>query len=157
MVEILIKEGSDVTAKQKNDYTALHFAAEKGHFRNLFRLLWRTHTQMLIISSHFESQTSKHPLGDFSIFRSIKVVPILSLNNKKVFLYHSGHLEAAELLIQAESDVNAKEEDSYTPLHLATQNGKSVILMNETFWLNFFQTRLESSHLSSIEFICSNI
>ena len=34
----------------------------------------------------------------------------------------NGHLDVAEYLVNQKADINAKDKDNYTPLHIAAQN-----------------------------------
>lgn len=40
---------------------------------------------------------------------------------------NAGHEKIAEILIEAGANVDAKDEDNFTPLHLSAQNG---VLLN---------------------------
>lgn len=50
---------------------------------------------------------------------------------------YKGHIETVEILLQHGADINAKDRNQYTPLHVAAASGKLTISQNS---VNSFQT-----------------
>ena len=87
--------GSDVNAKNSDDWTPLHLAADKGH-KEIAELLIDKGAD--VNAKDEDSWTPLHLAAS------------------------DGHKEVVELFIDKGADVNAKDEDSWTPLHSAVQS-----------------------------------
>ena len=87
--------GSDVNAKNSDDWTPLQIAADKGH-KEIAELL-------------IDKGADVNAKGDFSW------TPLH-------YTAYEGKKEITELLIAKGADLNAKDEDGNTPLHWATMS-----------------------------------
>lgn len=45
------------------------------------------------------------------------------------YFLHLGHVNVAEILLRHNSNVNAKDDNKDTPLHLAAWNGKFFLIL----------------------------
>lgn len=99
VVELLIKNGADVNAKNEFEFTPLHFAAEKEH-ENI--------TEFLIKSGADINAKNK-----------------LSGNTA---LHLAKHEKIAKLLVENGADINAKSQQGFTPLHIATFGGQFTLI-----------------------------
>jgi ankyrin repeat protein len=101
-VELLIRKGADVNAKDENDWTPLHFAAFYGR-ADCLEVLLANGTD--VNARENKQNTPLHIIGHS---------PEGSKAEKE---------QCAEMLINAGADVNAKGKDDWTPLHFAAYNG----------------------------------
>jgi len=90
-------KAADVNCKGAQQHTALHFAADKGHFSVLKELLKKPDVEIDPLSE--TGQTPLHLAAE------------------------KGNMEIAELLCGKGADPNAKDANSQTPLHLAAKKG----------------------------------
>jgi len=88
---------ADVAAKGLDNWTALHFAANGGHYHIIEELLKKSETDV-----NAESKIQRTPLH------------IASSN---------GHTNIVKALILKGADPNCKDEDESTPIHNASQYG----------------------------------
>ena len=103
----LISKGADVNAKDKDERTPLHLAAQYGH----------TEIVELLLKKESIDVNAKNKYGQTP-------------------LHHAAwedHTAIVELLLKKKSiDVNAKDEYDQTPLHSAALNGRTEIAVLST-------------------------
>ena len=99
----MIDKHCDVNAKEKNGYTPLHYACEKGHFE-IVKIL-TNHPQC---NSEAENNFNDRPLHKACESGNVDIV--------------------RHLVIDKHCDVNAKEKNGYTPLHYACEKGHFEIV-----------------------------
>lgn len=106
-VKRLIALGADISMKDKEGWTLLHWAAGKGQ---------KEIAEYLIIKGADVNSGDKD--GQTPLYRAVC----------------KGHKEVAELLISKGTDVNARDNFDQTPLHIAVQNNQpeavSLLLEN---------------------------
>ena len=102
MVQLLLRKGGNVAAKDDNGWTALHFAAASGH-EAVVRLLLAEGVDV----------ATKDSLGQTALH----------------FAAESGHEAVVQLLLGKGADVAAKEDDGrWTALHFAAKCGHEAVV-----------------------------
>ena len=107
-VSALIAAGADVDARNANNNTALHLAAEAGLAAMVSLLIQAT------ASLNVQNNAGNTPLH-------LSAAPLLLSAD-------AGHVAAVSLLIQATASLNVKNNDGYAPLHLAIGYNHAVIV-----------------------------
>ncbi|KAL7037793.1 hypothetical protein ACKWTF_009356 [Chironomus riparius] len=110
ILTILTNQGADVNARDSRGYTALHYAAQKGHQKVLFLLL---HNQNNSINLRTNDQQTALILA--SIYGHEQCV--------KALLFFAEHTHTA-------LDVNSQDKDGMTALHYGSQFGYNGIVEN---------------------------
>jgi cytohesin len=103
--------GSDVNAKNSDDWTPLQIAADKGH----------KEIAELLIDKGADVNAKNDRGGTPLHYAASGVSPSSSAQSG------GGHKEVVELLIAAGAEVNAKNDGGWTPLHWAAQEGQKEI------------------------------
>ncbi|MDA8085716.1 MAG: ankyrin repeat domain-containing protein, partial [Nitrospiraceae bacterium] len=106
-VEVLIKQGADVNAKNNNGYTPLHRAAEFGH---------KDVAQTLI--AHGADVNAKDNNGDTPLHEAAE----------------GGQADIVKLLIAHGADINARDNAGRIPMQVA--NGKEIVALLQSAMLN---------------------
>jgi ankyrin repeat protein len=101
IVELLLKNGADIKAKNAYSNTPLHVAARNGN-TEVVKLLLEQGAD--INAKNFWSDTPLH------------------------WAASNGNTEAVKLLLEYGADINVKDSDGDTPLHLAAGNGKTEVV-----------------------------
>ncbi|KAJ8026830.1 Transient receptor potential cation channel subfamily A member 1-like [Holothuria leucospilota] len=98
-IQVLLRYKANISARDKHDKTAIFWAAEEQNFEALQVLLDHEGAKDLIDESDRYDNTALHIASE------------------------KGFLAIIKLLLDRGADVDAKNEDEMTPLHLAAQNG----------------------------------
>jgi ankyrin repeat protein len=106
-LELLIRKGGDVNAKDEDDCIPLHFAAVFGKVDCLEVLLAN--------GADVNARTCKQDTP----------LHIITLSSKQ---RKAEQERCTEMLISAGADINAKDENDWTPLHFAASNSKAECL-----------------------------
>ena len=124
-IKILIENGSDINAKNKNIKTPLHLASELNHIE-VIKLLIQNGADI-----NSKSKYDFKPLHIASQNGYIEAIKLLiqngaDINSKNVegitplhLASKLNHIEAIKLLIQNGADINSKNKDDFTALHIA--------------------------------------
>ncbi|KXJ74392.1 hypothetical protein RP20_CCG013771 [Aedes albopictus] len=140
IVSLLLNHNADVNAKSNSKLTALHLAAQYG-FLEIADVLLQTNK----CNGNAQDEYGRTALHFAVNFNHIQIVRLLMNHSADLKLdlnaADSGdntalhlavlrnHTEVAKLLIGNPSvDINARNEDSIVPLHLAAEHGNSVIV-----------------------------
>ncbi|XP_058835311.1 uncharacterized protein LOC131692343 [Topomyia yanbarensis] len=123
-----------INAKQKNDFTPLHFAARKGHIEVVNALLTKgakvdaidneswTPLHFAAVNGHTEVVGTLLSIG----------VPIDATTNGGFTSLHiaaeNGVTEVVNTLLTEGAKVDATQIDSWTPLHIAALNGHTAVV-----------------------------
>jgi ankyrin repeat protein len=147
---LIEKEKVDVHALDKHGKTALHVAAQEGHFEVLKLLIKKKATidkpcdkgftalHMACFGSNFiaDGDLSNPPdiksllkVAD-KLIQSGAEVNYLAKNGRTALhiLSEKNYTKMAELLINKGADINAPDEKKVTPLHIASQNGNNKMV-----------------------------
>lgn len=116
-VELLIADGGNVNFKYEDGSTLLELAVKNS------TMIWYWIEFIQSINSiripiHRHRTKSPHSIflwTDFSS-KTIKLYKLFVADDEKL----------VKILIKAEANVNARNDDEFTPLHFAAQNGKSI-------------------------------
>ncbi|XP_015680459.1 protein phosphatase 1 regulatory subunit 16A [Protobothrops mucrosquamatus] len=108
IVELLLEAGADANACDSELWTPLHAAATCGHLALVGLLVQRPHVRVLPASGLFRA-VGGQPVG----------LHIASAN---------GYLEAAELLIEHQASLSARDHDGWQPLHAAACWGQIALV-----------------------------
>ena len=124
VVELLLARGADLDVRQRTGFTPLHHAAMHGH---------KAVVELLIAKGadlNAKNEAGVTPLHMVAIGRTAtaaregqefgKRAPPLGTDQE--------YLAAAELLIAHGADINANQEDGFTPLHTAVHHGNSPMV-----------------------------
>lgn len=136
IVEKLIKAGSNVSARDYHDNTALHFAAENNHLKVVQYLIQKTKIKVNSTNCHGASAlTYAARRGHTEVVKTLlgtKKFDIKSSSNtfdnalqNAVF---KGHREVVEVFIKAGANVNVADGFGMTPLMAAALNGRLNML-----------------------------
>ena len=98
VIEVLLKHGANVNAKDNGGWTALHWAAKLGHADVVEVLL-----------KHGADVNARDDRGWTA-------------------LHVAGNADVAEILLQHGADINAKDNDGKTALYFAQRNGCSNVV-----------------------------
>ncbi len=123
-IEFLLKEGADITAKDKQNRTPLDYA--KGYPEI---------TSLLDISKHKEGATAlHHAVLDVNLVKRLisHKANVNSLDIRGLTPLHwavySGAKEVAEILITHGANINAQAIDGRIPLHIAAERGHEDVI-----------------------------
>ncbi len=130
--------GSDVNAKNSDDWTPLQIAADKGH-KEIAELLIDKGADVNAKSGPFrETPLHNAASGGHKEIVELLIAAGADVSAKGLVFYGErtplhraagqGHKGIAELLIVEGADLNAKDEWEYTPLHYAASEGHKVIV-----------------------------
>ncbi|MEO5971352.1 MAG: ankyrin repeat domain-containing protein [Bdellovibrionia bacterium] len=120
IIEVLIRKGADVNVRSKNLSTPLHYAADKGHSATMDVLIKNG------ADPNRKDVFAKTPLQLYKA-KTGRHFPY----EAKAILHDeakAGDISKVETLIRQGSDVNAKNEDGETPLHVAANWGHTPII-----------------------------
>jgi ankyrin repeat protein len=136
VIQLLIEEGADVTAKADDGWTALHLAAQNGHDAAIELLLERGAD---VAAKDNDGWTALHLAaqnGHETVVQLLleKETDVTVKDNSGETALHLAALNGNEamikLLLETGADVAAKDNDGWTALHYAAQNGhKAVIIL----------------------------
>ena len=100
-VERLLTLGARADVLDKEDRSAMYWAADQNNMRSLSLLLANKGAALLLSTNDRWDNTPLHTASA------------------------KGHLEAVVALIEAGAQIDNKNEDEQTPLHVAAKNGKT--------------------------------
>jgi len=162
VVEYLVNQKADISAKDKDNQTPLHVAAANGHLSVVEYLV----NQKADINA--KTQKDSTPLHLAASKGHLSVVEYLvnqkadisakDKDNQNPLHYAAlnGHLSVVEYLVNQKADISAKDKFNYTPLHRAAQNGHlSVVeyLVNQKADINAKNNGVEILYLIGLLFI----
>ena len=128
IVELLLAKGADVDAKDNNGKTPLDMA--NGATADLLRT-HGGHRGLIHVAVRDGDLAGVQALLDASADASSKLFIANSGLGKDTLLHIAaryGYKEIVELLISEGADVNAKDENSWTPLHFAARHGHKEVV-----------------------------
>ena len=131
LVQLLLSQGADVNARDKNQATALLLACIHCKPKTAEGLL-ENGADIMAVNIH--GQNALHQVS------SIEFYNVSSLDHDM--------LELATILLKRGVDVNGRDKDERTPLHLASRGGDEVItkvLLNHRAQVNAEDTRGQTS------------
>ena len=120
LVELLIANGADVNAKRENGYTPLNIAAGRGH-KEVVELLIAKGADLNAKNMFGETpldaaiRLRRTGTADILLKHGGKTIEELSIHEAA----RQGKIEAVKQHLAAGTDVNAKDDDGFTPLHYA--------------------------------------
>ena len=118
VAELLINEGADVNAKNQADATPLDLAIEKKRDETVSLL--RKHG----------GKTGSELKGGEPVVEATQPEPP-TVKAPDILIHEAvaeGNIEAVKQYLNAGRDVNAKDEDSWTPLHFAASDGHKEVV-----------------------------
>ena len=118
---MLLDHGADVDAKASNGNSPMHEACEEGNLLAPQLLLDRG------ASVNHLNNIRRNPLHVVCCSKYVEFEDG-NLDEEDARLYN-GNLEMAKVLLERGADVNAKDEDGKTPLHLISEMG--ILLSDE--------------------------
>ena len=155
VVYLLISEGADVNAKSENRLTPLHYAADYGH-REIIELLLAKGADVNAKDENRLTPLHYAAYGDHKEIVELLIAKGADVNAKKkngktpldmasgatadLLRTHGGHsgsihvsardgdLAGVQALLDIGADVNAKDEEGWTPLHYSARNGHEEIV-----------------------------
>ena len=101
VVEILFQKGADPNIHDNNGYTALIIASENGHQQVV----------ELLLEKQVDPNVRNSKNGRTALIQAIQ----------------SGHYQVVEILFQNGADLNIHDNDGYTALIIASENGQQVV------------------------------
>jgi FOG: Ankyrin repeat len=127
LTDLLIEKGAKVNVMDKSGKTALMYAAAEGN-TNIVKLLLREKSR-LDFRDRFGMTAWMHAVEN----KNIPVVEFLSKkeidNNENLFYAVSnGHYEAVKILLELQANPEARDEQGWTLLMLAANNGHKKIV-----------------------------
>ena len=138
MVKILVLNGANINAKDKNNWTLLHYALSSGSV---------TICHFLVENGADVNACDIHGFRPLHFTNNIEIIQILLLNGANVnirannmwtpLLYacKNHQLEVVKLLIQNGAHVNVKDQNwQHTPLHLATYKKQKDVAAQKVQW-----------------------
>ena len=139
VVELLLSEGAEIDAEDKNHHTPLMLAVKNGHNDVSMHLI-----------NHGVDVNKKYRFDQTALH----------------YASENGHLKMVELLLSKGAEIDAEDKNHRTPLLLAVKNGHNDVLLylinhgvdvNKKYW--FDQTALhyasERGHLKMVELLLS--
>ena len=134
VVDLLIRHGADVAARDTLNRTLLHLAAEWGH-KEVVDLLIRHGTDVAACDNynktplHVAATCGHKEVVDLLIQRGADVAARAKyLGTPLHFAADRGHKEVVDLLIQRGADVAACGNENRTPLHEAAMSGHKEVV-----------------------------
>ncbi|KAK7074366.1 hypothetical protein SK128_009451 [Halocaridina rubra] len=109
VLKLFLNNGGDITLKDKDGYTPLHVAIANGRELIVKELVLFAENQIERYDNYFNSTNN------------IRKTPLH-------FAAHKNLVETLKILLEADADITAKDEDGYTPLHVAVANGNEDIV-----------------------------
>lgn len=140
VVQMLLRSGSPIEIAGKDGITPMHCAAQSGKIEIIKDLIKKTNPRgrKNNRSSHYVDRNERHPIHWAAVEGNLDVVRLMKddINLTDRFGWTSLHLAAIYghkhlLKYIAENyagtmDINARDNESRTPLHLAVENGSIV-------------------------------
>jgi cytohesin len=129
-VQALLDAGVDVNAKDENSWTPLHFAARHGH-KEIVELLIAKGADV-----NAKDNGDNTPLNRATARNHIETADLLRTHGGNtaeelkalIDAARNDNLTGVQALLDVGVDVNAKDENSWTPLHFAVVNGHKEIV-----------------------------
>ncbi|XP_065826100.1 uncharacterized protein [Oscarella lobularis] len=100
-VQLLVSKQCDINIRTKNGWTALHVASYNGQ---------TAVTEYLI--DHFGVNVDEQNDDDWTLL---------------MMACQEGHLDTVQLLVSKQCDINIREKDGWTALHVASYNGQTAV------------------------------
>ena len=134
IVKILLDNGADLTATNKDYEIPLHVACKEGHVDVVKELLkpGRGDVKSMVSARDNEGNTPVHLAVESGVFETVKVLLLLKAdpnakNEDEVFPIHvaaaQGYTDMAKVLLQYNDDVkHALDNELKTPLHHAAMH-----------------------------------
>jgi cytohesin len=121
-VQALLDAGADVNAKDENDMTALHYAAEYGH-EEIVELLLAKEADV-----NAKANDGKTPLDMANGATADRLRTHGGHSGSIHVSARDGDLAGVQALLDIGADVNAKDVEGWAPLHYSARNGHEEIV-----------------------------
>jgi len=115
---MLVERGADVNVMNNQTYTALHWAASKGHYYVV--------EELLNMNADFDAKDSN---GDTPLHLAAKTGSNDAVYNNEDYQMYTDwapkrrNCDVIEKLLSSKADVNAKDNNGETPLQWAAMGG----------------------------------